>query len=109
MRNEELSAGESVGKSHCRGGFYIRPGCSRRRGVRRDEGIPPYGHFIGSAYTGKAACFRRGERHVGADSISARFKAARGVRDDASIVPYRGLLYRGGCGFPVRRAPCRGS
>ena len=27
----------------CRGGFHIRPRGSRRRGVRRDEGIPPYG------------------------------------------------------------------
>ena len=88
-----------------RGGIYPSRGCSRRRRVRRDEGIPPYGHFIGSAYTRKAACFRRGERHVGADSISARFKAARGLRDDASIVPYRGLSYRGGCGFPFGRAP----
>ena len=26
-----------------RGGFHIRPGRLRRRGVRRDEGIPPYG------------------------------------------------------------------
>ena len=25
-----------------RGGFHIRPGCSRRREARRDEGIPPY-------------------------------------------------------------------
>ena len=47
-------------KTHCRGGFHIRPGRSRRRGV---------------------------------------------ARDDASIVPYRGLLYRGGCGFPVGRGP----
>ena len=43
-----------------RGGIYPSRGCSRRGGVRRDEGIPPYGHFIGSAYTGKSACFRRG-------------------------------------------------
>ena len=47
-------------KTHCRGGFHIRPGRFRRRGV---------------------------------------------ARDDASIVPYRGLLYRGGCGFPVGRGP----
>ena len=43
-----------------RGGIYPSRGRLRRRGVRRDEGIPPYGHFIGSAYTGKSACFRRG-------------------------------------------------
>src|SRR5699024_10318974 len=28
-----------------RGGFHIRPGCLRRRRVRRDEGIPPYGRL----------------------------------------------------------------
>ena len=54
-----------------RGGIYPSRGCLRRRRVRRDEGIPPYGRFISFAYTGKAACFRREERHVGADSISA--------------------------------------
>ena len=94
-----------------RGGIYPSRGRLRRRGVRRDEGIPPYGHFIGSAYTGKSACFQRGicgrgmplpympsgndrphgkagcppggKPIVGADSISAR-----GVR--------------GGAGFPGR-------
>ena len=64
-----LAAGLAVGR---RGGIYPSRGRSRRRRVRRDEGIPPYGRFIGSAYAGKAACFRCEERHVGADSISAR-------------------------------------
>ena len=32
--------GPAVGR---RGGFHIRPRALRRRGVRRDEGIPPYG------------------------------------------------------------------
>ena len=98
------------------------PPAGVRGGVRRDEGIPPYGHFIDSAYTGKAACFRRrvcgrgmplpymrsgndrphgkagcppgGKPIVGADSISARGRLRCGgvARDDASIVPYRGLL-----------------
>ncbi len=64
-----LAAGLAVGR---RGGIYPSRGRLRQRGVRRDEGIPPYGRFIGSAYAGKAACFRCEERHVGADSISAR-------------------------------------
>ena len=51
-----VGRGPAVGR---RGGIYPSRGrCGG--GVRRDEGIPPYGRFIGSAYTGKAACFRRG-------------------------------------------------
>ena len=50
-------------KTYCRGGFHIRPGRSRRRGV---------------------------------------------ARDDASIVPYRGLLSHRVCGFPVGRGPAVG-
>ena len=100
-----VGRGPAVGRG---GGIYPSRGCLRRRGVRRDEGIPPYGHFIGSAYTGKAACFRRGncgrgmplpymrsgndrphgkagcppggKPIVGADSISAR-----GVRGAAGL------------------------
>ena len=52
-----LAAGLAVVR---RGGIYPSRGRLRRRGVRRDEGIPPYGRFIGFAYTGKSACFRRG-------------------------------------------------
>ena len=50
-------------KTHCRGGFYIRPGRSRRGGV---------------------------------------------ARDDASIVPYRGLRHRRVRIFPVGRGPAVG-
>ena len=93
-----------------RGGIYPSRGRLRQRGVRRDEGIPPYGRFIGFAYTGKAACSRREERHVGADSISARgVRGSAGLRDDASIVPYRGLSSRRVCAFPVGRVPAVGS
>ena len=86
-----------------RGGIYPSRGCLRRRGVRRDEGIPPYGRFIGFAYTGKAACFRREERHVGADSISAR-----GVRGGAGAGPIWNRPLQGVVlpqGFPVGRGP----
>ena len=37
-----------------RGGFHIRPGCSRRREARRDEGIPPYVRPAGSGRSGLA-------------------------------------------------------
>ena len=83
-----------------RGGIYPSRGRSRRRRVRRDEGIPPYGRFIGSAYTGKAACFRREECHVGADSISARGVRGGAGRADMESAP------TGGCstaGFAVSR------
>ena len=85
-----------------RGGIYPSRGCLRQRGVRRDEGIPPYGRFIGFAYAGKAACFRREERHVGADSISARGVCSGAGRADMESAP------TGGCstaGFPVGRGP----
>ena len=103
-------------------------GCSRRGGVRRDEGIPPYGHFIGSAYTGKSACFRRGncgrgmplpytpsgndrphgkagyppggKPIVGADSISARFAAPRGCPGRCEHRPLQGVAASPGSHFP---------
>ncbi len=135
VRGFPVGRGPAVGR---RGGIYPSRGCSRRRGVRRDEGIPPYGHFIGSAYTGKSACFRRGvcgrgmplpympsgndrphgkagcppggKPIVGADSISAQECLRRGgvARDDASIVPYRGLRHRRVRIFPVGRGPAVG-
>ena len=74
------------------GWIYPSRGCLRRRGVRRDEGIPPYGRFIGFAYTGKAACFRREERHVGADSISARGVRGGAGRADMESAP-TGVCY----------------
>ena len=84
-----------------RGGIYPSRGCSRRRGVRRDEGIPPYGRFIGSAYTGKAACFRREERHVGADSISARgVRGGAGVAGRCEHRPLQGFVIAQGLRFP---------
>ena len=115
-----VGRGPAVGR---RGGIYPSRGRLRRRGVRRDEGIPPYGHFIGSAYTGKSACFRRGicgrgmplpytpsgndrphgkagyppggKPIVGADSISAR-----GVRGAAGLPgTMRASSPTGGCGI----------
>ena len=106
-----------------RGGIYPSRRCSRCDGVRRDEGIPPYGRFIGFAYAGKAACFRRGncgrgmplpympsgndrphgkagcppggKPIVGADSISAR-----GVRGAAGLPgTMRASSPTGGCGI----------
>ena len=81
------------------GGGYPSRGRLRRSGVRRDEGIPPYGRFIGSAYTGKAACFRRGIRG---------FPVRRGpaaVRR-GGIYPSRGCLRCGrGCGTMQASSP----
>ena len=106
----------------------------RRRGVRRDEGIPPYGRPGGYSRSGLAGCVRKACRggiypsrkpcrshhthgraaallyepvqippsgwpqtqnlFVGAGFIPpAGVCAAAGVRDDASIVPYRGLRH----------------
>ena len=72
-----------------RGGFHIRPRAFAPRGVRRDEGIPPYGRPGGYSRSGLAGHFGR---FVGAGFIPPRaFAVPRGVRDDASIVPYMGL------------------
>ena len=93
-----LAAGLAVGR---RGGIYPSRGCLRRRRVRRDEGIPPYGRFIGFAYTGKAACFRREERHVGADSISARgVRGGAGVAGRCEHRPLQGFVIAQGLRFP---------
>ena len=73
-------------------GFIPPAGVCGGAGCGRDEGIPPYGHFIGSAYTGKAACFRRGVRG---------FPVRRGpaVVRRGGIYPSRGCSRRrGGCG-----------
>ena len=94
-------------KTHCRGGFHIRPGRSRRRGVARDDAsIVPYRGLrhrrVRIFPVGRApAVDRRGGIYP------SRGCSRRGgvARDDASIVPYRGLLYRGGCGFPFGRGP----
>ena len=84
-------------------------GASRRRGVRRDEGIPPYGRpggrgrpgwpktqnlFVGAGFTAPAGAFRRPtaaqRRLLGRRSRPGTPAPPRGSRDDASIVPYRG-------------------
>ena len=94
--------GSSVGRGPAvgrRGGIYPSRGCLRRRRVRRDEGIPPYGRFIGFAYTGKAACFRREECHVGADSISARGVRGGAGRADMESAP-TGVVLPQGLRFP---------
>ena len=84
-------------------------GTLRRRRVRRDEGIPPYGHpggrsrpglvgrfgrFAGAGFTAPAGAFRRPtaaqRRLLGRRSRPQAFAPPRGSRDDASIVPYRG-------------------
>ena len=84
-------------------------GASRRRGVRRDEGIPPYvspdsrgrpgwpktqNLFVGAGFTAPAGAFRRPtaaqRRLLGRRSRPRAFAPPRGSRDDASIVPYRG-------------------
>ena len=64
-------------------------GCLRRRGVRRDEGIPPYDRPGGCSRSGLAGRFGR---FVGAGFIPpGDLPVQQGPRDDASIVPYRGL------------------
>ena len=75
------------------------------RGARRDEVIPPYGRPGGCGCPVWPVVFGRfvGEGH----GPPAGLAAARGPRDDASIVPYRGLRYRRRCGSPVGRRPCR--
>ena len=93
-----VGRGPAVGR---RGGIYPSRGCLRRRGVRRDEGIPPYGRFIGSAYTGKAACFRRGKPIVGADSISARgVCGGAGVAGRCEHRPLQGFVIARRLRFP---------
>ena len=83
--------------------FKIRGLFCRR--VRRNEGIPPYGRPGGCGCPVWPVVFGRfvGEGHGPPGGLAA----ARGPRDDASIVPYRGLRYRRGCGSPVGRGPCR--
>ena len=59
----------------------------RRRGVRRDEGIPPYGRPEGGGRPCETQIL-----FVGAGFIPPGvFAVPRGVRDDASIVPYMGF------------------
>ena len=79
-----------------RGGFHIRPGRLRCRGVRRDEGIPPYGRLGGGGRPGLARStkfIRRG----GIYPTRGRLRR-RGVRRDEGIPPYE---RPGGRGHPV--------
>ena len=61
--------------------------------------------FVGEGFTAPAGAFRRPtaaqRRLLGRRSRPRVFTAARGFRDDASIVPYMGFRYRRVCCFPV--------
>ena len=66
----------------------------RRRGVRRDEGIPPYGR----PEVGGRPCLARNAKFIRRGGFHIRprtFAPPQGPRDDASIVPYRGLCNAG--------------
>ena len=65
--------------------------CLRRRGVRRDGGIPPYGRPGGLRLSGFAGHVRKVCRGGACPSRGA-LPYREHPRDDASIVPYRGLL-----------------
>ena len=76
-----------------RGGFHIRPGRLRRRGVPGPIWNRPLQRFVvtpGYRFPGgrALAVIRRGGFHI----RPRAFAPPRGARDDASIVPYRGLL-----------------
>ena len=73
-----------------RGGIYPARGTLRRRRVRRDEGIPPYERPGGHSRSGLVGHFGRfvGEGFIPPEDLPVQ----QGSRDDASIVPYRGLL-----------------
>ena len=76
-----------------------KPECSPRRGVRRDEGIPPYGCPGGRSRSGLARnikFIRRGGFHIRPRNLVP----PQSPRDDASIVPYTGC---GGAGVAVSR------
>ena len=104
--------------------------------MRRDEGIPPYGRpggrsrsgwpemqkmFVGAGFTAPAGAFRRPtaaqRRLLGRRSRPRDLAATRGSRDDASIVPYRGLRLPVGRAFAAvrrggpwpSRGPCGGA
>ena len=69
-----------------RGGFHIRPGCLRCRGVRRDEGIPPYGRLGGGGRSFGPDIFGRfvGEGHA----PPAGPCAAANIHGRAMALPY---------------------
>ena len=99
------NAGFAVGRRVApvrRGGIHPARRRSRRRGVRRDEGIPPYDRpeaRVPSGLTVRSPGFV-GEGH----DPPADPAVSRGSRDDASIVPYIGC---GNAGFAVGRRVAR--
>ena len=84
-----------------RGGIYPSRGRSRRRGVRRDEGIPPYGHPGGVCPSHLAGCSPRfvGEGH----GPPAGPCPAAGSAGRCKHRPLHGWQYHRACGFPVGR------
>ena len=85
-----------------RGGFHIRPGCLRRRGVRRDGGIPPYERPGGR---GHPVWPETQNSFVGADSISARgVCGAAGCAGRCKHRPLQGFVVTRGYRFPGGRA-----
>ena len=70
----------------------------RRRGVRRDEGIPPYGRPEGSG----RPCLARNTKFIRRGGIypTRGTLRRRGVRRDEGIPPYGRPV---GCGCPVSR------
>ena len=83
-----------------RGGIYPSRGRSRRRGVRRDEGIPPYGRPGGRVplpFSRAFAMVCRGGIYPSRGTLPRREPGGYGIR------PYRGLWQREVCGFPAGR------
>ena len=72
-------------------------GCLRRRRVRRDEGIPPYGR---PCLVRNAKFIRRGGIYPARGTLRGR-----GVRRDGGIPPYGRPV---GCGCPVSRVISEG-
>ena len=103
--------------------FAASPGCWRRCGVRRDEGIPPYGRlfghrhpvwpgagnlFVGAGFTAPAGAFRRPtaaqRRLLGRRSRPWNLAPPSGPRADMESAP------TGGKAMPTAargRLPCR--
>src|SRR5699024_449598 len=78
-------------------------GCLRRRRVRRDEGIPPYGRPEGGGrprLVRNTEFIRRGGIYPARGTLRRR-----GVRRDGGIPPYGRPV---GCGCPVSRVISEG-
>ena len=103
LRRRGFSGAVAAFSQICRAGVHARRTTaiskwkrSRRRGARRDEGIPPYGRpggcgqpFWPHRLPWFAGCLRR----------------RRVARADASIGPYKACGVAGECGFPVAHRP----